>query len=146
MNLIGESIVIKGSFIASPYSFFLMKLSSLLVDSELCSLYSSSLTSIIFTFSSFTESLFSVHELSVESLCLSSVLFEKYVSSINYLYPVGHFAKSGRRIGYWWVTIPVLYWFVIGSFLGGNIAGDIILLFYWDTYFWSDTNSCYRKN
>ena len=129
MNLIGKFVSIKQSVNASSYSVSLITLSSLLRSSELSSLYSSSLSPSLSILILFTEFLLSVREFSVKSLFSSSVLFEKCSSLKNGLYKVGQFSKSGGRIRYCWVVIIVIYLFVIGYFLRGDITGDFIFLF-----------------
>ena len=65
--------------------------------------------------------------------------------SLKRLYPVDHFATICGRIRSCWVIIPVLSWFGIVSFLGGDIAGGFIFVFPWNPSCLSNTCSCYRQ-
>ena len=39
----------------------------------------------------------------------------------------------------------VLYWFGVIYFLGGDITGDFILIFFLESVFWSNTSCCSRQ-
>ena len=52
------------------------------------------------------------------------------------IYLLGHLAKICGRIGSCWVTILVIYWLGIEHFLGGDIAGDLIFLYFLESVFW----------
>ena len=98
-TLSGKLFDIKRSINASYYSVLLIKLSLLLRACELSSLYSSSISPLLVAFSLFTESSFSLCELSVESSGYSSVLFGSCASLNHYLNLGGYFTLIGGRLG-----------------------------------------------
>ena len=66
----------------------------------------------------------SVNEVSVVSLLSSFALF------LNDLNPGGNGGMCGGRYWYFWSSKEFLSWFVIGSFLYGDVASDFIFIFF----------------
>ena len=70
------------------------------------------------------ESYFSVHDVSVDSWQSSSA------SLFNDLNPGGNLGKCGGRLWYFAIPKVILFWFVIGHFLGGDVASYKVFLFF----------------
>ena len=135
MTLRGKFIYINHSINTSYSLVLLITLSLLLWCFEFSYLYSSSIFLLLMAFIFSTEYYLSVRDVSVEYLRPSYSLF------IYDLYPGRNFDNGDGILWYFWVPNILISWFVIGSFLGGDIASDLIFFFFLGMYFYGVTLS-----
>ena len=53
-----------------------------------------------------------------------------FASFLNYLNPEGNGGTCGGRNSSFWIPKVFVSWFIIGSFLGGDVANDLIFLLF----------------
>ena len=109
---------------ASYYLVLLITLALLCWCCKMTSLYSLSLFLLFIAFRFSIESYLSVRDVSLESWRSSATSF------LNDLHPGRNLGNCGGRLWYFLPHNMFIYWFGIGSFLGGDVASYFIFLFF----------------